>query len=86
MYGTVILSHGSDSGPDATKVSALAKVAEELGWRTQRPDYRVHDAHGHIGSIQPRVEKLAALARAADRPLVLAGSSMGAFVSGLVSL
>ena len=28
MRGQVILSHGSDSSPDATKVSALAKVAE----------------------------------------------------------
>lgn len=86
MPGTVILSHGSDSGPEATKVSALAKVAEELGWHAQRPDYRSEDAHGHVGSIQPRVEKLAALARAASRPPVLVGSSMGAFVSGLVSL
>ena len=86
MPGMVILSHGSDSGPDATKVSALAKVAEELGWHTERPDYRSDDAHGHVGSIQPRVDKLTAMARAAAQPPVLAGSSMGAFVSGLASL
>jgi|SRR6185437_8001261 len=86
MPGTAILSHGSDSGPDATKVSALAKVAEELGWLAQRPDYREDDKLGHAGSVQPRVEKLVAHARAAPQPLVLAGSSMGAFVSGLASL
>lgn len=86
MPGTVILSHGSDSGPDATKVSALAQVAEELGWNSQRPDYRAYDARGHVESIQPRVERLTALAQTASQPLVLAGSSMGAFVSGLASL
>lgn len=85
MLGEVILSHGSESGPDATKVSALAKVAEQLGWRTQRPDYRADDALGHAGSVQPRVERLLAVARGARHPLVLAGSSMGAFVSGLAS-
>ena len=86
MRGHVILSHGSDSGPEATKVSALAKLAEELGWETQRPDFREEDKLGHAGSVQPRVEKLVAAAREAAQPLVLAGSSMGAFVSGLASL
>lgn len=86
MPGTVILSHGSDSGPGATKVSVLAKIAEEIGWQTQRPDYREEDKLGHAASVQPRVEKLVAAAREAAQPLVLVGSSMGAFVSGLASL
>lgn len=86
MPGTVILSHGSDSAPDATKVSALASVADELGWRALRPDYRVEDKLGHAGSVQPRIEKLIASAQDTHAPLVLAGSSMGAFVSGLASL
>jgi len=30
MKGTVILSHGLESGPNATKVSALARVADVL--------------------------------------------------------
>jgi hypothetical protein len=38
MKGTVILSHGLESGPNATKVSALARVADVLGWRSVRPD------------------------------------------------
>ncbi|MGH8114489.1 MAG: alpha/beta hydrolase [Rhodanobacteraceae bacterium] len=86
MPGHIILSHGSDSGPEATKVSALARVAESLGWSTLRPDYREDDARGYAGSVSPRVERLIAAMRGAPRPLLLAGSSMGAFVSGLASL
>jgi len=86
MPGHVILSHGSDSGPDATKVSALARLAEALGWSTFRPDYREEDQLGYAGSVPPRIARLVEAMRNAPRPLVLAGSSMGAFVSGLASL
>ena len=86
MPGHVILSHGSDSGPEATKVSALARVAEALGWSTFRPDYREEDKLGYAGSVPPRIARLVEAMRNASRPLVLAGSSMGAFVSGLASL
>jgi len=86
MRGQIVLSHGSDSGPDATKVSTLAALAESLGWRTQRPDYRADDAHGHAGLVAPRITRLRAIIEALDAPPLLVGSSMGAFVSGLVSL
>lgn len=86
MRGHVILSHGSDSSPDATKVSALAALAESLGWRTQRPDYGADDARGHAGSVAPRIARLRATIEALDAPPLLVGSSMGAFVSALVSL
>ncbi|TAN07383.1 MAG: alpha/beta hydrolase [Rhodanobacteraceae bacterium] len=86
MPGHVILSHGSKSGPDASKVSALTLVAESLGWSTSRPDYRKEDALGYVGAVPPRIERLVAAMQGASRPLVLAGSSMGAFVSGLASL
>ena len=72
--------------PLRVKVSALASVAEDLGWRSVRPDYRGDDALGYAGSVQPRVDRLLAAARDAQAPLVLAGSSMGAFVSGIASL
>jgi predicted alpha/beta-hydrolase family hydrolase len=85
MRGQIILSHGSDSSPDATKVSALAALAEALGWSTQRPDYRDDDAQGHVGSVAPRVARLRAAVQAQSAPPILVGSSMGAFVSGLVS-
>lgn len=86
MRGPIILSHGSDSGPDATKVSALAALAQARGWRPQRPDYRADDALGHAGSVAPRLARLNALIAACEAPPVLVGSSMGAFVSGLASL
>ena len=35
MKGHCILSHGFESGPDATKVAALAEAAERLGWTNE---------------------------------------------------
>jgi pimeloyl-ACP methyl ester carboxylesterase len=86
MRGHIILCHGSDSGPDATKVSVLAQAAEALGWTTARPDFREDDALGYAGCIEPRLVRLRAAIAASAQPPVLVGSSMGAFVSGLASL
>lgn len=86
MPGHVILSHGSDAGPDATKVSVLAKIADSMGWSTERPDYREDDKLGHAASVEPRIARLHQRIAACDAPPVLVGSSMGAFVSGLASL
>jgi predicted alpha/beta-hydrolase family hydrolase len=86
MRGRIILSHGSDSSPDATKVGALAALAESLGWDTQRPDYRGDDARGFAGSVAPRIARLRATIEASPVAPVLVGSSMGAFASGLASL
>lgn len=85
MTGTVILSHGFESGPEATKTVAMARAAERLGWHTLCPDYRQHDGAGLGPAVGPRRRQLRALCGQARGPLVLAGSSMGAFVSGLVS-
>ncbi|GAA5079941.1 hypothetical protein [Lysobacter panacisoli] len=89
--GHCILSHGFESGPDATKVTALADVAQRLGWSHERPDYTDLDAKrevSEVGDVHARVARLLALAQdAATRgPVVLAGSSLGAYISGLVSL
>ncbi len=83
--GHVILSHGLESGPEATKVSALAEVAETLGWTHERPDYRDLDARGRLGDVGARMARLRERAHLARGPLVLAGSSMGAFISGEVA-
>ncbi len=88
--GHCILSHGFESGPDATKVTALAEVAERLGWSHERPDYTDLDARrdvGRMGDVGARVQRLLGLARAAAArgPVVLAGSSLGAWISGHVS-
>lgn len=89
--GHCILSHGFESGPDATKVTALAEAAQRLGWTHERPDYTDLDAKrdvSELGDVYARIERLLGLARqAAGRgPVVLAGSSLGAYISGAVSL
>lgn len=86
MKGHVIISHGLQSNRDATKATALARVAEALGWSHERPDYCDLDAVGELGDVPARIERLAERAAAQEGPLVLAGSSMGAFVSACVSL
>jgi len=86
MKGCVVLSHGMESGPDATKVSAMAMVARELGWREIRPDYRDLDAGADPERIHDRIARLLEQAPRDGARLVLAGSSMGAFISGFASL
>ena len=85
MNGHVIISHGLQSSPDATKATALAARARALGWSVEIPDYRDLDATSQLGDVVARIARLQALAQARS-PLVLAGSSMGAFISARVSL
>jgi len=102
VKGHVIISHGLQSSPDATKATAIAKVAQSLGWTTEIPDYRDLDAASELGDVVSRIERLRSAGTrncrgrqdaGSDRniagtraPLVLAGSSMGAFISARVSL
>lgn len=91
MPGHCILCHGFESGPDATKVTALAEAAERLGWTQERPDFTDLDAKREVsglGDVAARVQRLLAIAReaAGNGPLVLAGSSLGAWCAGRVSL
>lgn len=86
MKSHIILSHGLNASPAATKVTALAAVAERLGFSHERPDYSDIDADGRVQDIERRIARLHERARAAKGPLLLVGSSMGAFISGLVSL
>jgi pimeloyl-ACP methyl ester carboxylesterase len=84
MKPFLILSHGLESGPDATKVSALARIATPLGFDSVRPDYRDLDAGRDVRRIDERIARLKQHAH--DRgPVILAGSSMGAFTSALAS-
>ena len=83
MKGHCILSHGFESGPDATKVTALAEVAQCLGYSHERPDYTDLDSKREVtplGDVQARIARLLALSETAARrgPVVLAGSSLGA--------
>jgi len=63
VIGHAILSHGLESGPNATKVSALAAAAENLGWSTERPDYLAADKIGAFGDIDARISILRERAR-----------------------
>jgi alpha/beta superfamily hydrolase len=81
----LILSHGLESGPDATKVSALARAASPLGFDSVRPDYRDLDAGRDVRRIDERIARLKEHAPAGGR-VILAGSSMGAYISALASL
>jgi predicted esterase len=78
--GHVILSHGMESGPSATKVTRLAKVAQALGFSCERVDDQ-----GIVDPLQ-RLDRLLPKIDAAPRPLILVGSSLGAYVSGLASV
>ncbi|HEY9254758.1 MAG TPA: hypothetical protein VIP30_09495 [Stenotrophomonas sp.] len=89
--GHCILSHGFESGPDATKVAALAEVAQRLGWSHERPDYTDLDARrevSQVGDVSARWQRLREIAAAAAErgPVVLGGSSLGAYISAQVSL
>lgn len=91
VRGHCILSHGFESGPDATKVTALALAAGRLGWSCERPDYTDLDARrevSELGDVRAREQRLLGIARdAASRGrVVLAGSSLGAYISARVSL
>jgi len=92
MRGHCILCHGFESGPDATKVAALAEVAERMGWTHERPDFTDLDAKHEVsalGDVHARVQRLLGIAQktsASKGPLVFAGSSLGAWIAGQVSL
>ncbi|MEP6484629.1 MAG: alpha/beta family hydrolase [Rudaea sp.] len=84
MKPFLILSHGMDSGPDATKVSALAAMASSLGFESVRPDFRDLDATRDVRRIHDRIARITEQV-APDQTVVLAGSSMGAFSSVMAS-
>ena len=72
---TVVFSHGKESGPWGSKITAMAGVVRELRIAAESVDYRGLDLPGD------RVVKLTELGRKLDAPLVLVGSSMGGHVS-----
>lgn len=73
--GTVVFSHGKESGPWGSKITAMAAVVRELGLAVESVDYRGLDDPGL------RVRKLIELGTGFTPPLVLVGSSMGGHVA-----
>lgn len=89
MKAHAIISHGLESSPDATKATALGRALEAMCVNCERPDYRKLDSDtrfSRFGDVHGRIALLHSLAKMADMPLILAGSSMGAFISARVSL
>ena len=74
----VVFAHGKESGPWGTKITHLAEVARRRGYAVLSPDY------SFTMDPKARVAYLLALAPKA-RTLVLAGSSMGGYVSAMAA-
>jgi pimeloyl-ACP methyl ester carboxylesterase len=71
----VVFSHGKESGPWGSKITAMAEVARALQFDVLSVDYR------GIDDPLQRVEKLVRSVSPASAPPVLVGSSMGGYVS-----
>jgi alpha-beta hydrolase superfamily lysophospholipase len=72
--GTVVFSHGKESGPWGSKITAMAAVVRDLNVAVESVDYRGLD------DPTDRVRKLIATSAEFKNPLVLVGSSMGGHV------
>ena len=75
----VYFAHGMESGPWGTKITRLATVAEELGCGVESIDYT------HTMDADLRVEHLLTVLEEEEDSFVLAGSSMGGYVSLVAS-
>ena len=73
--GIVLFSHGQESGPWGTKITALAEDARNAGLEADSIDYR--------GMPDPaeRAAKLVARMRKCGEEILLVGSSMGGYVA-----
>jgi len=71
----VLFSHGQESGPWGTKITALAQDAKDAGLAVDSIDYR--------GMADPaeRAKKLIARMRNFSEEILLVGSSMGGYVA-----
>ncbi|MEL7024080.1 MAG: alpha/beta fold hydrolase [Pseudomonadota bacterium] len=76
----VVFSHGLESGPWGSKITAMAEVAKARNARVTSVDYQ------GMREPQPRVDKLLqCLASLPQEPTVLVGSSMGGHVATAVA-
>jgi len=71
----VIFSHGKESGPSGIKINALRAICDELDLSSESIDYRGTD------DPEVRADILSQVIAQSRQPLLLVGSSMGAYVS-----
>lgn len=76
----VVFSHGQESGPWGSKITAMAEVARNCGLSVDSVDYQ------GIKDPTERCEKLVALYRDTEQQLILVGSSMGAHVAASAAI
>lgn len=86
----VVFSHGKESGPLGSKIRALMAVAQRRGAQVMSVNYREYPPgtpHDHDAAGEPdrRVAQLLDTPLPAHQRLVLVGSSMGGYVSTVVS-
>ncbi|MCC8195178.1 MAG: alpha/beta hydrolase [Deltaproteobacteria bacterium] len=79
MRPLIVFSHGKDAPPWGKKISFLAPVAREAGWDVHSVDYT------DLPDPDERAARLRSLDFGSPSRLVLAGSSMGGYVSVLAS-
>jgi len=73
--GLIHFMHGKESGPNGSKIAALADVARNRGWDVACLDY------SHTFDPALRLEQLLQACADVRQPLVLVGSSMGGWVA-----
>jgi pimeloyl-ACP methyl ester carboxylesterase len=73
--GTVVFSHGKESGPWGSKITAMAAVVRDLNLDVQSVDYRGMD------DPSQRVLKLIQVCAGIENGTVLVGSSLGGHVA-----
>ncbi len=97
LLATVVFSHGKESGPWGSKITAMAAVARDLGLAVQSVDYRGIDDPGvRVDRLIAAVAEVPGMGGAqgsgsaegsgeprnsSEAPVVLVGSSMGGHVS-----
>jgi alpha/beta superfamily hydrolase len=74
-FHTVVFSHGKETGPWGSKITAMAATSRELGLAVESVDYQGIEDPGK------RVDKLVQLGSTMTGSMVLVGSSMGGHVS-----
>jgi alpha/beta superfamily hydrolase len=75
MAKLIIYNHGMDSIPWGKKALALAEIAENRGFEFRSPDYQASN------DLEWRVQQLLAQNISGYEKIILAGSSMGAYVA-----
>ncbi|ACV25729.1 alpha/beta hydrolase [Kangiella koreensis] len=75
----VIFSHGKVSGPKGSRIQALSKIAERMGFEVESLDYRRLPTNERVVKLNNHLANL-------QRPYILVGTSMGGYVSAVAGI